>query len=155
MVVCARGAARPRAADRQRPARRAAASLFLVLAVIGCSSDSSDTDASGDTTAPADEAVVEVVLEDYRFSPVTLDVGAARQVRVKNLGGLEHSWSVLAAPIETEAELVDAVVLVEARVGVGQSVTVDIGSLAPGRYQVVCTIAGHISAGMVGELVVG
>ena len=130
--------------------------MFVVLAGVGCSSDSSDTDASADATAPsADETVVEVVLEDYRFSPVTLDVGDARQVVVKNLGGLEHTWSVLAAPIETEAELVDAEVLVEARVKVGQSATVDIGSLAPGRYQVVCTIAGHISQGMVGELVVG
>ncbi len=121
------------------------------LAVAGCGGDS---DGAATTTTTSELEVVEVVLDDYRFTPATLSPGTVTVVSAKNLGGLEHSWSVLEEPIESELDLGSATVLAEARVGVGQSATVDIGGLSPGRYQVVCVIAGHMSAGMVGELVI-
>jgi len=66
-----------------------------------------------------------------------------------------HTWTVLSDPVESETDLVAATVLVAGRADVGQSALVDISSLKPGRYQVVCAIPGHFSAGMVGELVIG
>lgn len=122
----------------------------LCLVAIACSGGSDGP--APTTVAPANTA--EVVLDDYRFAPTVLAAGDAEIVRVKNLGGLEHSWSVLAEPIESEFELAEATVLAEARVQVGQSADVDISRLEPGRYEVVCVIPGHISAGMVGELVI-
>ena len=122
----------------------------LCLVAVACSDGS---DGSTPTTA-APATTAEVVLDEYRFAPTVLAAGDAEIVRATNLGGLEHSWSVLAEPIESEFELAEATVLGEARVQVGQSADVDISGLEPGRYQVVCVIPGHISAGMVGELVI-
>lgn len=106
------------------------------------------------TTSADERGFVEVVLDDHLFSPAVLTPRDERVVRARNLGDVEHSWTVLAEPVETELELASATILAEARVEVGQSATVDLGSLAPGRYQVVCVIPGHLGAGMVGELVV-
>ena len=139
---------------RQGRRRRLATLAVLVTSVVTAGSCGGDSSGSVSTTTAAEREVVEVVLDDYFFSPATLSPGAVTAVRAQNLGGLEHSWSVLEEPIETELELPSATVLAEARVEVGQSATVDIRDLSPGRYQVVCVIPGHISAGMVGELIV-
>ena len=109
---------------------------------------------TGPTTTVVEQEGGKVVLDDYRFVPAVLSPGSVTAIRAQNHGGLEHTWSVLEQPIEAEPELGSAAVLAEARVEVGQSAIVDIGGLEPGRYQVVCVIPGHVSAGMVGELVI-
>jgi plastocyanin len=109
------------------------------------------------TTTPrssGDPAGVVVDLDEYRFVPSTLSVGADVSVDVRNLGGLEHTWSVLADPIDGERELVGSTKLLEVRLEVGQSASIELDVLPAGVYQLVCAIPGHFSAGMIGELVV-
>jgi uncharacterized cupredoxin-like copper-binding protein len=98
--------------------------------------------------------VITVVAEDNRFIPATITVDSATTVELRNDGGVIHTWTVLAEPIEAEADLGQATTLAEGRVNPGQSVRIDITTIGPGTYQVVCAIPGHISAGMVGELTV-
>lgn len=134
--------------------QRLAAVAALVISGLAAASCGGDSSGSVSTTTAPEREVVAVVLDEYVFSPATVSPGVVTAVRAQNLGGLEHSWSVLEKPIETELELPSATVLAEVRLEVGQSATVDIGDLSPGRYQVVCVIPGHVSAGMVGELIV-
>lgn len=114
---------------------------------------------SGDTTTttvrpPGERAEVVVDLDEYRFVPSTVSVRGNVNVDVRNLGGLEHTWSVLAAPIDSESELAGSTRLLEVRLEVGQSANIELDELPVGVYQLVCAIPGHFSAGMVGELVV-
>lgn len=107
------------------------------------------------TTSPgpgASEHVVEVT--EYSYSPATLSLSKPGPVELRNVGGLAHTWTVLASPVQSESELSEAEILVEARTEVGQSMTADLSSLSAGTYQVVCAIPGHLSAGMEGELII-
>jgi uncharacterized cupredoxin-like copper-binding protein len=113
---------------------------------------------SGDTTTTVlplgGRAEVVVDLDEYRFVPSTVSVRGNVNVDVRNLGGLEHTWSVLGAPIDNESALVGSTRLLEVRLEVGQSANINLDELPVGVYQLVCAIPGHFSAGMVGELVV-
>ncbi len=97
---------------------------------------------------------MEVVAVEYRFIPATLTLGGADVVEFRNEGRLAHTWTVPAEPIDAESQLGSAEVPAVAQADVGQSATVEVLSIPPGTYQVVCAIAGHYSAGMVGQLVV-
>lgn len=122
--------------------------LALVLCACSTSSETTTTTVASEAAAPA---VVVGALE-YRFVPEILSIDLPAVVELRNDGGLEHSWTVLAEPVNEETEIGSATVLAEARVDVGQSASVDISDLEPGTYQVVCAIPSHFSLGMVGEL---
>lgn len=93
-------------------------------------------------------ATLRVRGNEFGFEPRTLELraGAPTQIELENGGAIEHSlvvkapggegdWIHLhALPKETDAGVYE----------IGQ----------PGRYPVLCTIEGHVEAGMVGELVV-
>jgi len=125
--------------------------IVFGLVVSACGGGSSPP-SSPPTTQ--EDPVITVVAEDNRFIPATITVDSATTVELRNDGAVVHTWTVLAEPIEAEAELSQATTLAEGRVDAGQSVRIDISALGPGTYQVVCVIPGHISAGMVGELIV-
>jgi uncharacterized cupredoxin-like copper-binding protein len=107
------------------------------------------------TEGSLDRGEAVVVANEYSFTPAVLAVEEAQSLELRNSGGLAHTWTVLADPIESEADLPGAEVITEARVDVGQSALTDLASIPPGTYQVICTIPGHFSAGMEGELVIG
>lgn len=125
--------------------------IAIVVLTIGCASGS-----PAPTAPPVDEGPDTVVVSatEYRFVPATVTVSAATQIELRNDGRLAHTWTVIAEPIEDAVELGSATVLAEASVEVGQSAIADLSGIPPGNYQVVCDIAGHIAAGMIGELVV-
>lgn len=93
-------------------------------------------------------ATLHVRGNEFGFEPRTLELraGAPTRIELENEGAIEHSlvvkapngegdWIHLhALPRQTDAGVYE----------VGQ----------PGRYPVLCTIQGHVEAGMVGELVV-
>lgn len=124
---------------------------WLALAVVVCAcSTSSETTTTATSKAAAPTVVVGAL--EYRFVPEILSIDLPAVVELRNDGGLEHSWTVLAEPVNEETEIGSATVLAEARVEVGQLASVDISGLEPGTYQVVCAIPGHFSLGMMGEL---
>jgi plastocyanin len=131
--------------------RRATVLPILLLVIAGCSDDSKST--TRDTTTEKPSALV-VVAEEHRFVPATVSTRGVTEIRLDNVGALAHNWTVLARPIESETELTGDIVLARVETESGQSSTVGLDGLAAGTYQVVCSIPGHFSAGMVGTLVI-
>jgi plastocyanin len=131
--------------------RRITAISLLVLIIAGCSDDSGSM--TPDTIGDKPSALV-VLAEEHRFVPATVSTRGATELRLDNVGALAHNWTVLAVPIESETEFTRDIVLARVETEPGQSLTVGLDQLSPGTYQVVCSIPGHYSAGMVGELVI-
>jgi plastocyanin len=132
--------------------RRATVISILVLVIAGCSDNSGS--ATRDTISEKPSTVVVVVAEEHRFVPATVSTRGATELRLDNVGALAHNWTVLAVPIKSETDLNRDIVLARAETEPGQSSTVGLDELASGTYQVVCSIPGHFSAGMVGTLVI-
>jgi uncharacterized cupredoxin-like copper-binding protein len=93
-------------------------------------------------------ATLHVRGNEFRFEPRTLELraGAPTQIELENGGAIEHSLVVKAPGGEGDWIHLHALPK-ETDTGV-----YEIGK--PGRYPVLCTIEGHVEAGMVGELVV-
>ena len=131
--------------------RRATVISILLLVMAGCGDDSNST--TRDTISEKSLALV-VIAEEHSFIPATLSTSGAAEVRLDNAGALAHNWTVLARPIESETELTRGIVLARAETEAGQSSTISLDGIGSGTYQVVCSIPGHFSAGMVGTLVI-
>jgi plastocyanin len=108
---------------------------FIALAVVGCSS--SDGDGASSATAPAGATVitaVEGIAWDAKTYTATATDGKVT-IAVKNDSTLPHNLHLL------DSENVDVGVSLE----VANRNDIDTKSitLAPGAYQVICTITGH------------
>ena len=119
----------------------------VVFGACGGGSDK-DTTTAGGTEKPAGEApsgaTISVVGKEFSFDPakLTLKAGEASTLVMKNIGSIEHDFSVddpgfkLTVPAGNTQEKV---------------LKID----KPGTYQFYCSVAGHKDAGMKGELTVG
>ena len=123
--------------------------LIVMLLLIAACGD--------DDTSPDGPTEVTVALDDFAFVPATIEVSAGVQVTVNvtNIGGIQHSWILIAGgdEVTNEAEFSEAVI--HAGTGdldPGQSESVTFTAPEAGTYQIVCHISGHIAAGMVGTL---
>lgn len=124
--------------------------VLVVLLAAACGGGSSDGD--GDSNGD-----LEVSLEDFGFNPdaATVTAGSDVSVSVTNIGGIQHSWVLLdqsEAPASASEIDESAIIADSGVVEAGSSATVDFVVDLPGTYAVVCTVAGHIEAGMVGTL---
>lgn len=146
--------------------------LFAALAVglVAVARTNSDEDAAGAASGEAGTpglsgagagAVdqLEISATDFAFDPTDPQIPADRDVAVilVNDGSIEHNWTVLEAgtTIASESDYDEsmAVAAVGDAVG-GESVEGSV-SLPTGEYQVICTIAGHLDAGMTGTVAAG
>ena len=128
--------------------RRAPFLIALLAAVLaGCGDDSSES--GGSVTVEAGRPV-EVAAGEYSFRPATIVVRAAGGARadvvfrLKNDGSLPHDIRVRAGDDEpggTEP------------IGGGETVEATV-PLAPGDYEVFCSIGDHEKLGMKGQLTV-
>lgn len=104
---------------------------------------------------------LKVTMTDFAFSPnaFTVPAGEEISVQVTNNGAVAHSFIVMQSGHTVQGHFTDAdkpyVLWEVATVPPGESVK---GSFtapsAPGEYQLLCGIAGHFEAGMVGKLTV-
>lgn len=126
--------------------RRRAAAVFLGVATFvigGCGGRSDDdTSTAGSTEAPAGEKIT-VVGKEFSYDPATLTVKAGQPVAVvlRNTGSIEHDITV------DEAKFKLTVPGNDTR---DKALMVD----KPGTYEFYCSLPGHRSAGMKGELTV-
>jgi len=104
----------------------ALASLVAVAALMGAD--------------PGPRPPVSVELADSTFRPASVTIPAGRPVSIelRNVGALEHDWSVDALRFSPN-------------VRPGQSTVVELTAPA-GVYEVYCSLPGHREAGMVGRL---
>ena len=102
-----------------------------------------------------------VSLSDFKFTPDSWEVPAGAEVTLTltNEGSVQHEWLLLDAGVTItppfDEEAVKASILVDQDVDAGASATIVFTAPStPGEYEVVCGVAGHIEAGMVGHLIV-
>lgn len=97
---------------------------------------------------------------EFMFEPKTLTVPAGQEITLElvNQGAIEHNFVILKKGIHAEgsfdhdANLQD--ILLEAQLAPGKSGTFTFTIAEAGEYQVICSIPGHLAAGMTGKLIV-
>jgi uncharacterized cupredoxin-like copper-binding protein len=112
----------------------------------------------GGTSTPTTE--IDVTLTDFQFSPSSFRVPAGKEITLNanNSGAVIHNFMIMnlgqtAGPEIGDEDLSNVYWKLEIPPG-GDSSTTFTAPEEPGDYEVVCSIAGHIQAGMVGKLTV-
>jgi nitrite reductase (NO-forming) len=87
-------------------------------------------------------AVVELATGDMKFGPRSLTIPANTDVtlRITNKGKLPHDVTIMGTSYAT------------AKITSGETVELKL-NLAPGTYTFVCTVPGHMQAGMRGNII--
>ena len=115
--------------------------LALILATVGIIFVGDD-DGPSDPTSAASAGAATVELSEFAITPAALTVPAGGSLEVTNAGSAAHNLTVSDTDLAT------------ADLGAGESETLDLSSLEPGEYEVMCSIPGHEDAGMTGTLTV-
>lgn len=84
-----------------------------------------------------------VSMIEMAFEPDPIRVGEGEALEVVNDGALPHSLVIRGTGKGTPD------------LDPGESLSIDLDGVEPGRYDVICDLPGHAEAGMVTELVVG
>ncbi len=124
-----------------------AAAVALVLsagALITAASVASSPAAPGAATPPAIDAPdrVEVDLAEFSVTPSSITIAVGGTLVVRNSGSIEHDLAVVDQGLTTPM------------LAAGNTHELSLAGLAPGTYDLLCTVPGHDSAGMVGRLTV-
>jgi uncharacterized cupredoxin-like copper-binding protein len=121
--------------------------LSFVLAACGGSGGS-----SGGTTS------IDVKMSDFKFTPDTWTVAAGKEItmNLSNDGTVAHDWTLMLKPVEKPFDSGDeANVVADFNLDPGKTEAVKFTAPATaGEYEVICSIPGHLEAGMVGKLIV-
>ena len=105
-------------------------------------------------------AELEVTMTDFAFDPAEASVPAGAEVTLTliNDGSVQHNWVLMEQGYTAEAPFNDedqANVVFESTVPADESETVTFTAPSePGTYQVVCSLEGHLEAGMEATLTV-
>jgi FtsP/CotA-like multicopper oxidase with cupredoxin domain len=123
----------------------AIACVALIAGMIGVGFGMRAIDESESVSAggPAGGQAVTVSLSEFAIEPSAISVEAGGRLTVTNDGAAEHNLSVVDTDLATPM------------IAPGSSTELDISTLEPGEYEVLCQVAGHESAGMTGTLTVG
>jgi uncharacterized cupredoxin-like copper-binding protein len=125
--------------------------LILMLSLVLTACGGGGSSSGGGTN-------ISTTMTDFKFDPGTWTVPAGKQVTLKltNSGSVEHSWVLMSKPISgsfTDADKANVLFTKTVPAGQSDSLTFTAPSTA-GDYQVICDVAGHFEAGMVGKLTV-
>ena len=94
-----------------------------------------------ETTTPFVGTTLNVILGDYLIAGDLAAPAGKVRLEAVNQGGIVHNVGVRRGPISGDMQP-------------GRGFTIDLGSLAPGTYQLYCDIVGHVEQGMVADLVI-
>jgi FtsP/CotA-like multicopper oxidase with cupredoxin domain len=95
-----------------------------------------------DSSAASTAGIASVSLTEFAISPSSVTVAAGGRLQVTNDGTAAHNLAVADTDLKTPD------------LAAGDATELDISSLAPGSYQLLCEIAGHADAGMTAQLTV-
>jgi FtsP/CotA-like multicopper oxidase with cupredoxin domain len=107
--------------------------LAIALVTVG-------NDGSGAASTVGAPLTAHVGLSEFKIDPASLEVAKGGALHVQNDGSVAHNLSVVGTDLRTPD------------ISSGQASELDVSSLAPGDYQVVCLIPGHADAGMKADL---
>ena len=105
-------------------------------------------------------AEIAMAMSEFSFSPASASVPAGAEVTLSltNGGTIEHNWVLLdvgyqaAAPFDADDQ---ASVVAETKVAAGEVQTFTFTAPSEsGSFQIVCSIPGHLEAGMTASLTV-
>jgi FtsP/CotA-like multicopper oxidase with cupredoxin domain len=114
--------------------------LALVFATVALTlRDGGDGGGNGVTAGDA----VSVALSEFAIEPAALEVPQGGSLAVTNTGSADHDLTVRGTDLTTGT------------LGAGETTTLDVSALAPGEYELLCSIPGHEEAGMTATLTVG
>jgi FtsP/CotA-like multicopper oxidase with cupredoxin domain len=99
-----------------------------------------DAKRGGTAVATSGGPAVEVSLSEFKIDPMMPTVSAGGSLKVTNAGSAPHNLTIEGTELKTPD--------IEA----GKSVPLDVSSLAPGEYTIICAVPGHEGAGMKGML---
>jgi plastocyanin len=110
---------------------------FIALSIVGCSSSDSGGGNGGAATVPADTLVIKAIdgIAWDAKSYVATAVGGKVKIAIENDSSLPHNLHLL------DSNNVDVGLALSAQDR--GDVKSDDYALAPGTYQVICTVAGH------------
>jgi uncharacterized cupredoxin-like copper-binding protein len=122
--------------------------VVTIFTIGGCSDDG--------IADPGDSGLRVINASDFTFGKDVVEVpsGSDVTIRVRNSGSLEHTWTVLAAGVQvaTAEDVSASSILFTVSVKPAQSTEVPFSVPAAGSYQVICTVPGHLEAGMTATL---
>lgn len=122
----------------------AMASILIAIFAVGLASRAIDEHRSTPAAGGGGGGGVAVTMTDFEFAPASISAGAGGSLAVSNEGPSVHNLIV---------EDVDGVGTAD--LNVGDSETLDLGSLEAGTYTIYCSIAGHRESGMEGTITIG
>jgi manganese oxidase len=115
----------------------------LITSAKGSNGGSATASPAAATASTSDApSSVAVELTEFAISPADLTVAAGGSLEVANRGAIEHDLAVVDTGVGTPM------------LKSGEEATLDLSSLAPGAYEVICTVPGHESGGMKGTLTI-
>lgn len=112
--------------------------LALAIAIVALALAGAAGGGAGST-----ESTTEVTLTEWAIEPSALAAAAGGRLLVENHGTVSHNLTIR----DTELATPD--------IEPGGDATLDLSSLPPGSYEVLCSIPGHADQGMTGSLVIG
>ncbi|HEX6568035.1 MAG TPA: multicopper oxidase domain-containing protein [Acidimicrobiales bacterium] len=116
--------------------------VALVFASVALVLGGGDGDGGGSSSGGGGGDTASVELSEFALTPASLTVPAGGELEVTNAGTAVHNLSITDTDIAT-SDLAG-----------GDSETLDLSSLAPGEYEVLCAVPGHADSGMTGTLTV-
>jgi manganese oxidase len=115
-------------------------SAGALIVASGAANGAAPSPATDLAVAPAAATSAAVELTEFAIAPASIEVAAGGELTVDNAGATEHDLAIRDAGLGTPM------------IGAGGSETLVLSDLAPGTYEVYCTVPGHDSAGMVAAL---
>ena len=108
--------------------------LAVVLSIAALVSSDDDVATGGDAT--------QVSLTEFAIEPSAITVPAGGSLTVTNDGSVPHNLAIADTDVSTPD------------LAAGESSELDLSSLEPGSYEILCLIPGHADSGMTGSLTV-
>jgi len=123
-------------------ARFAAVTAVFALVIVAIIAGVKGGGGSDDEASVATNAPVAVTVSEFKINPGTIEVPQGGTIEVSNAGSMAHNVEV----VKTDAATPD--------IPAGGSAALDVSSLAPGTYEVFCSVPGHKDSGMTAKLVI-
>ncbi|MCQ3935621.1 MAG: hypothetical protein DPW18_01110 [Chloroflexi bacterium] len=127
--------------------------VFLAVLLSACAGGSAPTK-------------VTVTMSEFAFEPASITVTAGQPVEITlvNEGAIEHDFAIEVIPVEdvsTEGSMSGhdesgqhSEFDVHTATGPGETSVLRFTPTQPGTYKIICSVPGHLDAGMTGELIV-
>ncbi|MBI5031954.1 MAG: cupredoxin domain-containing protein [Chloroflexi bacterium] len=137
--------------------------IFVIMLVAGLTLGLVACSGGAPSSKSAQQFTIQV--NEFSFQPATIEVSVGQPVKLtlQNKGSVEHDWSIQKIPVidvkeigQSEHNMGGSSTKPDLHMSAknGKSAELEFMPTRAGTYQILCTVAGHKEAGMVGTLIV-